>query len=434
MEFEFVSNTGCFLKHKNLTLGMDLWLTQGPFEGSWFHYPELRETKNKLDSCDYIYISHIHPDHFDISALSNVKKDATFIIPNYFNNLLENKIKTFGFTNCISLAPNETFQFDSGLKVRLFGQFINNLFASAEFGNLIDSSIFIEWDGYKILNCNDNYPDITAAEQIKKEYKKIDLALIPHSASGPYPASFNNLKHDEKKNKAQILQEKYIKHFCDISSVIDAKYTIPMAAEYVIAGRNYEKNQYLGLASADDAVESFNKISQKNCAIRMDCGSILNLSNGNLSGKSIRPIDSVKANRFAKKLKDIPYSYDWHAPVINKEDFIKLFKESRKNLWNFQKKLNWFKDYEVFFDFGHDYYLGFNFSNIEIIQQINQKYLNKKEFMECKLPFSLFHLILTNKIHWNNAEGGLHIEFYRKPDIYIPEIFILMSFLYNNDS
>ena len=45
MKLEFISNTGFYLENKGKVFGMDLWTTQGAFEGSWYHYPPLCKTK-----------------------------------------------------------------------------------------------------------------------------------------------------------------------------------------------------------------------------------------------------------------------------------------------------------------------------------------------------------------------------------------------------
>ncbi len=166
MEVEFISNTGFYLNGNGTVLGMDIWLTQGPFEGSWFHYPPLRPTKHTVADCDFIYISHLHPDHCDFHALRAAKRSATFIVPNYMNGLLERKLRAMGFHNILSLAPGERRILADGFAVELFGQFKNNLFADAAFGSLIDSALLIEWHGRKLLNCNDNYLDEVSARNI----------------------------------------------------------------------------------------------------------------------------------------------------------------------------------------------------------------------------------------------------------------------------
>ena len=432
MKLEFISNTGCFLEHNDIVIGMDIWLTQGAFEGSWFHYPPLRKTKYSLKDCKYIYISHIHPDHFDIKTLSSCNKEVIFIVPNYFNNLLERKIKNFGFKNVISLGKNEKCTLPCGADIKLFGQFVNNLHAEANFGNMIDSAILIQWAGKKILNCNDNYLDNQSAISIKKEFGEIDLALMPHSASGPYPASFDNLNLIEKKLEANRLQDEYINHFFEMTKIIKPKIVVPMAAEYAIVGRFFEKNSYIGLASAFDAVKKVNsdiQLAKSTKAIHLDCGSILDIETGNLEGLNVRNFKIEDLMTFASNLKDVPYSYDWESSVPSSSELDLLFKKSRENIWHIQERLNWKKNFNVYFNVDGELIHGFNCASKEVFDctQITSK---NEPYIECKMPIQLFYSILTKKSHWNNAEGGLHINFYRKPNVYIPEVFVLLSFLH----
>jgi len=106
-----------------------------------------------------------------------------------------------------------------------------------------------------------------------------------------------------------------------------------------------------------------------------------------------------------------------------------LFERSRDNVWNVQERLNWKKNYNVFFKVDEELIYGFNFNSKKVFdsKEIDSKVL---PYIECAIPMQLFHRILTNKSHWNNAEGGLHINFFRNPNDYIPEIFVLLSFLH----
>jgi hypothetical protein len=53
----------------------------------------------------------------------------------------------------------------------------------------------------------------------------------------------------------------------------------------------------------------------------------------------------------------------------------------------------------------------------------------REPYLECFLPRPLLYQILVRRAHWNNAEGGLHIDFFRRPNEYVPEVFTLLSFL-----
>ena len=50
--------------------------------------------------------------------------------------------------------------------------------------------------------------------------------------------------------------------------------------------------------------------------------------------------------------------------------------------------------------------------------------------LNCSLDPRLLRRILDRKAHWNNAEIGCHIEFYREPNYYSPDIHTMLQFLH----
>ncbi len=431
MRLEFVSNTGMYIENDGIVFGMDLWLTQGAFEGSWFHFPPLRPTRFNVRDCSFIYISHIHPDHCDFAALANAKSQTRFIVPNYFNNLLERKLNAFGFNNITSLAPEDELELTPQLKVRLLPQFANNIFHEAAFGSLIDSALMITWDGRKILNCNDNYLTPEWCKRLSTEYPNIDLLLAPHSASGPYPANFRNLSLAEKRIESERLQNKYVSHWCRSVAQLEPKIAVPCAAEYAVVGNLYQKNEYMGLADPAAAVLELVRLQggkTPTLPVQLDCGSILDIDTGRLDGLPVRKYSLNEKMDFAKGLDFISFDYQWEDAFID-ADFNQLFALARQALWRKQKQMNWFLDYSVVFVIDEHPKYGFNFSSEEVELHSFARYCRGRPILECYLSRQLFYQILTRRAHWNNAEGGLHIEFYRDPNIYIPEVFTLLSFL-----
>lgn len=430
MNLEFISNTGLFLENKGKVFGMDLWTTQGAFEGSWHHYPPLCKTKWDISDCSYIYISHIHPDHCDFNALKNANKNCKFIVPNYFNKLIERKLNSFGFNNVLSMKPKETIKLSDDLEVTLYPQFVNNLFEKSAFGSLIDSALLINWENKKILNCNDNYLTIEWAKKFKEENKIIDLLLAPHSASGPYPASFRNLTTEIKKKEVKRLQQQYINHWSDVVKIISPKMAVPCAAEYIIVGEQSWKNPYIGLARAKEAKKNFDKRFGKNYTktFAMDCGTILNLNTMKVKNKLRRNYSEKYKKNYISQRANIQYDYHWE-DTFQESNFDDLMIKARQNLWEKQKKLNWKNNYNLYLSIDEEPKYTFNFSSPEVKIIKDKKFKRAEPYLECFLSKQLFYRIITSKIHWNNAEGGLHIDFFRKPNKYVPEVFTLMSFL-----
>jgi len=432
MKLEFISNTGCYLEHAGVVFGMDLWLTQGAFEGSWFHYPPLRETKWQLKDCKYVYISHIHPDHCDFNALKHARPETCFIVPNYFNRLIERKLCAFGLHNVISMAPNSSKELEPGITVRLYPQFINNLFHEAAFGNLIDSALAIEWDGRTILNCNDNYLNEEWARKLKAEFSELNLLLAPHSASGPYPASFRNLSKAQKESEAKRLQTQYVAHWASMVQILQPRLVVPSAAEYVVVGDLYEKNPYIGLAEPKDAVAELLKRQggeTPTMPVHLDCGTILDLDTHQVEGLPVRTPSWEERYDFILRHKAIPFNYQWEDTFVD-ADFDALMRAARTSVWKKQDRLGWKEDYNLYLTVDDVPAYAFNFAR-EGVEVLKGRRLERKEpYLECFLTRQLFYQILTRRVHWNNAEGGLHIDFYRQPNEYFPEVFTLLSFLY----
>ena len=82
---------------------MDPWLNDGVFEGSWCHYPPLKTKQSDLTDIDAIYLSHIHPDHYDERYFNYPKDIPIYILKSKYNFLFKNLVKK-GYTNVIELS------------------------------------------------------------------------------------------------------------------------------------------------------------------------------------------------------------------------------------------------------------------------------------------------------------------------------------------
>ncbi len=52
----------------------DPWLSSGEYYGSWFAYPPFPEDKISQLQYDYIFVSHIHPDHLSEKNIGFAKR------------------------------------------------------------------------------------------------------------------------------------------------------------------------------------------------------------------------------------------------------------------------------------------------------------------------------------------------------------------------
>jgi UDP-MurNAc hydroxylase len=131
----------------------DPWVNPAYF-ASWFPFPDnSRLDWETLGDCDYLFVSHLHRDHFDAEHLRKfVSKKATVLLPNYPTSQLRDELEALGFTKFVETVSNEVQELDGGLKIM-----IQSLIAPND-GPIGDSSLWVEYDGIRILNQNDARP------------------------------------------------------------------------------------------------------------------------------------------------------------------------------------------------------------------------------------------------------------------------------------
>ena len=90
------------IEFKGFKILQDPWLADGAYYGSWFHYPSFDLSANieEINSYDAIYISHIHPDHFD-DRYFNFSKDIKIILLDEGPNFLKKKLLSMGYKNLL---------------------------------------------------------------------------------------------------------------------------------------------------------------------------------------------------------------------------------------------------------------------------------------------------------------------------------------------
>ena len=97
----------------------DPWLTDGAYYGSWCNYPPINLDEYDLSNLDYIYISHIHPDHFDPRTMERVNSSTPVLIHNYHQPFLKRNIERIGF-NVIELDNGVSFDVSDTTKFTIY--------------------------------------------------------------------------------------------------------------------------------------------------------------------------------------------------------------------------------------------------------------------------------------------------------------------------
>src|SRR5690242_19513162 len=91
----------------------DPWVNPAYF-ASWFPFPDNSQLDwESLGQVDYLYVSHLHRDHFDAEHLRRfVSKKATVLLPEFPTSEMEDELRELGFTSFLKTVTNEVYELD----------------------------------------------------------------------------------------------------------------------------------------------------------------------------------------------------------------------------------------------------------------------------------------------------------------------------------
>src|SRR3954471_4386588 len=155
-----LGHAGLFIETAAGSVLCDPWVNPA-FFGSWFPFPD----NTDLDwahygrSADYLYISHLHRDHFDAQNLRrSVRKDITVLLPAFATDELERELRALGFTRFLRTESGKPVE-RNGLRIMI------TALAGPGDGPIGDSALSLDDGETAVLNQNDAHPlDI---EQLK---------------------------------------------------------------------------------------------------------------------------------------------------------------------------------------------------------------------------------------------------------------------------
>ena len=423
MKVTYISNACCIYESDGFQIITDPWLINGVFDGSWCHYPPLESKPEDFKDVDAIYLSHLHPDHYQPESLRRIGREIPIIILDdekhrFFQKILNKD----GFKNIISAKESETLLLGP-FQINLFNPFTTHPFHQCQVGNIIDSAISIFDGKFSIFNANDNTLDEESAIRIHRDLGAFDIAQINYNAAGPYPSCFLNLSLEDRIKESKRILNRNLNHAAFISNVLKCRYVMPFAGVFTIGGKEHYKNETAGVESVSYASRFFKeKGLNPICLKEKEC---FDLKYSNSIDSIYEDEDAEEKSRYIiQNLSKMKYEYELE-PEVNIQSLKENLILSRNNLWKYQKRFNYFSMWSVSIDLGEEY---FNFA-----LDSDRSYFGKPpEDMRLKVFMDprLINRILTRKSHWNNVETGFHMNFHRKPNFYDPDLHVIMSFFH----
>ncbi|MEU6580032.1 Rieske 2Fe-2S domain-containing protein [Nocardia sp. NPDC046763] len=187
MQITSVGHAGFHIRTAAGTILCDPWVNPAYF-GSWFPFPDNTQLDwDELGNCDFLYVSHLHRDHWDAKHLADkVNKDATVLLPDYPVPDLKRELEKLGFTKFVETEDSvKTTVTGPGGDLDIM---IIALRAPAD-GPIGDSALVVA-DGETVcFNMNDARP--VDMDVLHDAFGHVDIHLLQYSGAIWYPMVYD---------------------------------------------------------------------------------------------------------------------------------------------------------------------------------------------------------------------------------------------------
>jgi len=421
----------------DVTILCDPWIYGTAYYGTWSQFPECPQNSDFIGDFDYLYISHIHPDHYHPDSIRYlfahfgpkpiIVADWAGLAPNY----LLSKLRSDGFGDQAISVSSLTFPNTQ----------ITILPYSTGSKSDIDSYLFVTQlsTRYTLLNINDCSFSSLLAQQINSFIAKFQLTIrllcLGYTGAGPYPQTYYSVahEHDTLDRLASNKKAQFLQGYKDVINSIPSLYRLPFAGQYILTGELSFLNRFRGVSDALDVT-------------LIDPQSIV-LADG---GNAYFDIQSLFASSQRHDKYVIPdhYSacdiYYWNKALNFMPSDAHLLRLLRNAICNAHAKSECTSDciWRIYncIDLTHQITTfdahTFASSSPPLIEFNCNKDSNPLEISSS--PIVTCSMFIDNKAlfcalvgltHWNNYEVGSVFNVRRYPDFFVPEMHAYLNFL-----
>jgi UDP-MurNAc hydroxylase len=226
VKFTILSHAGLAIEHEGVQLVCDPWLIGSCYWRSWWNFPE--PPRELIDSLapDYIYLTHLHWDHFHGPSLQKLfKPSTTIVVPKVPTLRMVRDLEWLGFRNIIEVAHGQQIELGTDFLLR-----------SYQFGVTVDSAIVVSGGGNHLFNCNDAKFFGLPLRQIIDDYPKIDFIFRSHSSATPIPFCVDN--YERLLPPSGHAEYDSAEQFVRCALYVGARYAIPFASNHCFLHRD----------------------------------------------------------------------------------------------------------------------------------------------------------------------------------------------------
>ena len=255
MKFTILSHAGLYVEHEGKSILIDPWLIGSCYWRSWWNFPEPdRELIDNLKP-DYIYLTHLHWDHFQGPSLRLFNKQTKILVPLVNTPRMVRDLNALGFKNVEEIPHGAGVKLGSNLELY-----------SYQGGISVDSAVVLTNGKTTLFNVNDCKLFGAPLRQITQRFKDIDFVFRSHSSAYPIPYCIEG--YEQKFSQLRTAQD-YIEEFSNFAMHVGAKYAIPFASNHCFLHR--ETVQFNNTYVSPDSVRDYYNEKARSLGIKTHC-------------------------------------------------------------------------------------------------------------------------------------------------------------------
>lgn len=450
MKLQYLTDACVLIEYKDKKVLCDPWLSESICYGALFHFPPINVDLEDYFNVDYLYISHIHEDHLDTNTLKYFPKKIPVLIHSYEEKHVFNKLKSIGFENIIELKHKEIFSILKDFTIEIMAaddcnpEICNKLFGcqvsqSYEHSLQIDSLAVIKGGNHVIVNTNDCPFELshTMNNYILDKYKKVDFLLTSYNAASPYPQCFENFNEEEMLKEKETIRKKCLRRAVNYCNDLKPSFVLPFAAQSVLGGELYTLNKFRATTPLNKIEKELGKMLEDNNiftkVILLNSQSFFDLKSKEASQPFTPPTKNETEKYFRETLSKKKYDFQLlenRIPITQQENLLPKLEIAQKRMYKKMDEVyfNLRIDTTLYLDAGQGYLYKIPFNGeLPSIAKLSEE---TEPYLRMKTDYSLLVMILERRAHWNNAEFGSFIKYYRKPNVFNQSMHHLISYLH----
>lgn len=217
MHFQILSHAGLLVRCAGKTLIFDPWLIGSTYWRSWWNYPPV--SRNLVDGLkpDFLYLTHIHWDHFQGVSLRKFSPETPVYIPLDSNPRFRADLLALGFSDVREIPHGGSVDLAPGFRL-----------TSWHFFPFTDSGAVVEGEGTVLFNANDAKFMGGPLKQILRRHPSIDFVFRSHSSANPRMC-YDFMDAPERRLDAP---DHYLRDFAGFAEAVGARFAIPFASNH----------------------------------------------------------------------------------------------------------------------------------------------------------------------------------------------------------